>query len=182
MHVSNGMCAWARGFSPEGMQWWNLFGGPLSTIVPCLVNSTQRTPSQNSSNLIRRRTLTWESLGQVGENPWAHAHHCWSHASHITHHVHCDCLAPQYWEYYPNIRLCYIGHPCHSSDFWRTPKPKLSSKQNWNLAAVWGLRFLGNFQYCRFAWSVHMMNGTLVHPKYGLQWARAFMMASSSHS
>ena len=29
------------------------------------------------------------------------------------HHVHCDCLAPQYREYYPNIRLCYIGHPCH---------------------------------------------------------------------
>ena len=26
------------------------------------------------------------------------------------HHVHCDCLAPQYWEYYPNIRLYYIGH------------------------------------------------------------------------
>ena len=56
------------------------------------------------------------------------------------HHVHCDCLAPHYWEYYPNIRLRYIGHPCHSSDFWRTPKPKLSSKRNRNLAAVWGLK------------------------------------------
>ena len=55
------------------------------------------------------------------------------------HHVHYDCLAPQYWEYYPNIRLCYIGHPCHSSDFRRTPKPKPSSKQNQNLAAIWGL-------------------------------------------
>ena len=49
------------------------------------------------------------------------------HASCIMHHVHCDCLAPQYWEYYPNIMLCYIGHPCHSSDFWRTLKLKLSS-------------------------------------------------------
>ena len=58
------------------------------------------------------------------------------------HHVHCDCLAPQYWEYYPNIRLHYIGHPCHSSDFWRTLKLKLSSKQNQNLAAVWGLSHL----------------------------------------
>jgi hypothetical protein len=73
------------------------------------------------------------------ENPWAHAHEHWSHASCIMHHVHCDCLAPQYWEYYPNIRLHYIGHPCHSSDFRRTPKPKLSSKQNRNLAAIWGL-------------------------------------------
>ena len=27
------------------------------------------------------------------------------------HHVCCDCLAPQYWEYYPYIRLHYIGHP-----------------------------------------------------------------------
>ena len=86
-----------------------------------------------------KRTLTQESLRQVGENPRAHAHEHWSHASHIMHHVHCDCLAPQYWEYYPNIRLCYIGHPCHSSDFWRTPKLKLSSKRNWNLAAIWGL-------------------------------------------
>ena len=44
-----------------------------------------------------------------GENPRAHTHipllTC------ITHHVCCDCLAPQYWEYYPNIRLHYIGHP-----------------------------------------------------------------------
>ena len=39
-----------------------------------------------------------------------HTYHC-SHASRIIHHVHCDCLAPQYWEYYPNIRLHYIGHP-----------------------------------------------------------------------
>ena len=72
-----------------------------------------------------------------------HTYHC-SHASHIMHmhHVHCDCLAPQYWEYYPNIRLHYIGHPCHSSDFQRTPKLKPSSKQNRNLAAVWGLRVL----------------------------------------
>ena len=72
-----------------------------------------------------------------GKNPWAHTHipllTC------IMHHVHCDCLAPQYWEYYPNIRLHYIGHPCHSSDFQRTPKLKLSSKQNQNLVAIWGV-------------------------------------------
>ena len=36
--------------------------------------------------------------------------------------------------------------PCHSSDFRRTPKLKLSSKQNWNLAAIWGLSHLGPFQ------------------------------------
>ena len=132
-------CVWAWGFSPKGMQQWNFFGGPLSTIMPCLVNSTQRTPSQNSSNLMRRRTLTWESLGQVGENPWACTHHCWSHASRITHHVHCDCLAPQYWEYYPNIRLHYIGHPCHRShrELWNQ---NWAAKWNWNLAAIWGLR------------------------------------------
>ena len=39
-----------------------------------------------------------------------HTYHC-SHASCIMHHVHCDCLAPQCWEYYPNSRLHYIGHP-----------------------------------------------------------------------
>ena len=89
-----------------------------------------------------KRTLTQESLRQAGKNPRACTHEHWSHASHIMHYVHCDCLAPQYWEYYPNIRLCHIGHPCHSSDFWRTPKPKPSSKWNQNLAAIWGHRDL----------------------------------------
>ena len=48
--------------------------------------------------------------------------------------------------------------------------------------AVHQFRFLGDFQYCRFAWSVHIMNGTFVHPRYGLQCARAFIIVSSSHS
>ena len=47
--------------------------------------------------------------------------------------------------------------------------------------AVHRFKFLGDFQYCRFAWSVLMTNGVFVHPRYGLQCARAFMMVSSSH-
>ena len=47
------------------------------------------------------------------------------------HHVCCDCLAPQYWEYYPNIRLHYIGHP--------VTVVTSGELRNQNLAAVWGL-------------------------------------------
>ena len=73
-------------------------------------------------------------------SPWAripklmHTYHC-SHASHITHHVCCDCLAPQYWEYYPNIRLHYIGHPVTvvtSGELWNQNQA-VSKTETWQL-------------------------------------------------
>jgi len=48
--------------------------------------------------------------------------------------------------------------------------------------AVLRLRFLGDFQYWRFVWSVMMVNGSLVHPRYGRQCESAFITASSSLS
>ena len=47
--------------------------------------------------------------------------------------------------------------------------------------AIHWFRFLGNFQGLGFTWSVYIVKGTLVHPKYGLQCAKAFIMASNSH-
>ena len=54
--------------------------------------------------------------------------------AHMHHASHIMCIVTVW---HPNIH--YIGHPCHSSDFWRTLKPKPSSKWNQNLAAIWGL-------------------------------------------
>jgi len=31
--------------------------------------------------------------------------------------------------------------------------------------AVWQFRFFGDFQYCRFAWSVMIVKGSFVHPR-----------------
>src|SRR5580692_10863681 len=97
--------------------------------APKCLETTTLKKQEKLIGLLRRKPCS------SGENPRAHTHHC-SHASRITHHVHW------YWEYYPNIRLRYIGHPCHSGDFRRTPKPKPSSKRNRNLAAVWGLKVM----------------------------------------
>ena len=51
------------------------------------------------------------------------------------HHVHCDCLAPQYWEYYPNIRLHYIGHPVTvvTSRELRNQNQAVSETETWQL-------------------------------------------------
>ena len=63
----------------------------------------------------------------------------------IAHMHHALCIMCVVTVWHPsigNIILILVTlhwTPCHSSDFRRTPKPKLSSKQNRNLAAVWGL-------------------------------------------
>jgi hypothetical protein len=50
----------------------------------------------------------------------------------------------------------------------------ISKSYSWRSAchrAVRLLRFFGDFQYCRLAWSVKIVNGSFVHPRYGCQWA-----------
>ena len=102
-------------------------------------------------------------------SPWAripeltHTYHC-SHASCIMHHVHCDCLAPQYWEYYPNIRLHYIGHPVTvvTSGELRNWNQAVSETKTWQPygASTYILVCLGVRQlsmHCIYWFQLHLM-------------------------
>src|SRR6267142_4042775 len=59
---------------------------------------------------------------------------------------------------------------------------KLYSCKSACQCAVHLFRFCGDFQYISFAWSIMIVNGSFVHPRYGRQCWRLFITASNSRS
>ena len=88
MHVSNGMCAWAWGFLPKGMQWWNFLGG----LFPPSCHVWSTAPREHPA----RTAATWQGGGLRPENlsgKWARIpEHVHTTADHMHHTSHIMCI------------------------------------------------------------------------------------------